>query len=228
MISRLFSLVVPSQTGNSRSRTALALLHRLSSTQPRAVSASSRAYACAHFRRFSIFAFTPSPTCRNPHNHNAISVKTLLAVLHRRLHFGIDGSGLCFQCTVSPPAGAATRAELVRSHSATGERRGEGSPPQAFTHISLWFNNLRNKGEEVKEKNRNCLTGAYAYARERSHFRVSHPCGAVTNESKRGSAEKLGSFQRKVACFGRAAEEFFSRLSEGASVACEVFTAQCF
>lgn len=52
----------------------------LSSTQPRAVSASSRAYACALVRRFSIFAFTPSPTCRNPHTHNAISVKTLLAV----------------------------------------------------------------------------------------------------------------------------------------------------
>lgn len=153
MISRLFSLVVPSQTGNSRSRTALALLHRLSSTQPRAVSVSLR--ACALVRRFSIFAFTPSPACRNPHTHNAISVKTLLAVLHRRLHFGIDGSGPCFQYTVSPPAEAATRAELVRSHSATGERWGEGSPPQAFTHISLWFNNLRNKGEEVKEKNRN-------------------------------------------------------------------------
>lgn len=42
--------------------------------------AFSRAYACAHFRRFSIFAFTPSPTCRNPHAHNAIRVKTLLAV----------------------------------------------------------------------------------------------------------------------------------------------------
>lgn len=99
--------------------------------------ASSRAYACALVRRFSIFAFTPSPACRNPHIHNAISVKALLAVLHRRLHFGIDDAGLCFQCTVSPPAGAATRAELVRSHSATGERRGEGSPPQPFTLISL-------------------------------------------------------------------------------------------
>ena len=42
--------------------------------------ASSRAYACALFRRFSIFALTPSPTCRNPHTHNAIRVKTLLAV----------------------------------------------------------------------------------------------------------------------------------------------------
>ncbi len=42
--------------------------------------AFSRAYACAHFRRFSFFAFTSSPTCRNPHVHNAISVKTLLAV----------------------------------------------------------------------------------------------------------------------------------------------------
>ena len=83
----------------------------------------SRAYACAPVKRFSFFAFTSSPTCRNPHAHNAISVKALLAVLHRRLHFGIDGSGLCFQCTVSPPEGAATRAELVRSHSATGERR---------------------------------------------------------------------------------------------------------
>ena len=38
----------------------------------------SRAYACV--RRFSFFAFTSSPTCRNPHTHNAISVKTLLAV----------------------------------------------------------------------------------------------------------------------------------------------------
>ena len=53
--------------------------------------AFSRAYACALVRRFSIFVFTPSPTCRNPHTHNAISVKTLLAVpspspslLHRR------------------------------------------------------------------------------------------------------------------------------------------------
>lgn len=42
--------------------------------------ASSRAYAFAFFRRFSIFAFTPSPVCRNPHTHNAIRVKTLLAV----------------------------------------------------------------------------------------------------------------------------------------------------
>ena len=42
--------------------------------------ASSRAYACALVRRFSIFAFTPSPACRNPHTHNAIRVKTLLAV----------------------------------------------------------------------------------------------------------------------------------------------------
>lgn len=37
---------------------------------------------------------------------------------------------------------------------------------------------------------------------------MSLPSGAVTSESKRGGAEKLGSFQRKVACFGRAAEEF--------------------
>ena len=185
---------MPSHTENSRSRTALAVLHRLSSTQPRAVSASSRAYACAPVKRFSFFAFTSSPTCRNPHTHNAISVKALLAVLHRRLHFGIDGSGHCFQCTVSPPAGAATRAELVRSHSATGERWGEGSPPQAFTHISLCINNLRNKGEEVKEKNRNCLTGACAYARERSHFRVSHPCGAVTNESNGAALKSSGVF----------------------------------
>ena len=51
----------------------------------------SRAYACAPVKRFSFFAFTSSPTCRNPHAHNAISVKTLLAVpspspslLHRR------------------------------------------------------------------------------------------------------------------------------------------------
>ena len=109
---------------------------------------------------------------------------------------------------MSPPAGAMTRAELVRSHSATGERRGEGSPPQAFTLISLWFNNLRNKGEEVKAKIENRLTGAFAYAREGSHFRVSLPCGAVTSESNGGGAEKQWSFQRKVACFGRAAEEF--------------------
>ena len=119
------------------------------------VSLGIHARTRAPVRRFSIFAFTPSPTCCNPHTHNAISVKTLLAVLHRRLHFGINGSGLCFQCTVSPPAGAATPAELARSHSATGERRGEGSPPQAFTHISLCINNLRNMGEEVKGKNRN-------------------------------------------------------------------------
>ena len=40
----------------------------------------SRAYACAPVKRFSFFAFTSSPTCRNPHTHNAISVKALLAV----------------------------------------------------------------------------------------------------------------------------------------------------
>ena len=51
-----------------------------------------------------------------------------------------------------------TCAELVWSHSATGERWGEGSPPQAFTHISLCINNLRNKGEEVKAKIENRLT----------------------------------------------------------------------
>ena len=42
--------------------------------------ASSCAYACAPVKRFSFFAFTSSPTCRNPHTHNAISVKALLAV----------------------------------------------------------------------------------------------------------------------------------------------------
>ena len=161
---------MPSHTENSRSRTALAVLHRLSSTQPRAVSASSRAYACALVRRFSIFAFTSSPTCRNPHAHNAISVKALLAVPSLSPSLRHRWFGALFQCTVSPPAGAPTRAELVRSHSATGERWGEGSPPQAFTHISLCINNLRNKGEEVKEKNRNCLTGACAYAREGKSF----------------------------------------------------------
>lgn len=51
------------------------------------------AYVRAHVRRFSIFTFTPSPTCRNPHTHNAISVKTLLAVpspapSHRHRWFG--------------------------------------------------------------------------------------------------------------------------------------------
>ena len=50
----------------------------LASALEHAASASSRAYAPV--RRFSIFAFTPSPACRNPHTHNAISVKTLLAV----------------------------------------------------------------------------------------------------------------------------------------------------
>ena len=59
---------------------ASALEHAASGTQPRAVSASSRAYACAPVKRFSFFAFTSSPTCRNPHAHNAISVKALLAV----------------------------------------------------------------------------------------------------------------------------------------------------
>ena len=99
--------------------------------------ASSRAYACALIRRFSIFAFTSSPTCRNPHIHNAISVKALLAVPSPSPSLRHRWFGLCFQYIVSPPAGAATRAELVRSHSATGERRGEGSPPQPFTLISL-------------------------------------------------------------------------------------------
>lgn len=37
---------------------------------------------------------------------------------------------------------------------------------------------------------------------------MSLPRVAVTSESKRGGAEKQWSFQQKVACFGRAAEEF--------------------
>lgn len=40
----------------------------------------TRAYVRAHVRQFSIFAFTPSPACRNPHTYNAIRVKVLLAV----------------------------------------------------------------------------------------------------------------------------------------------------
>lgn len=50
----------------------------LASALEHAASASSRAYAPV--RRFSIFAFTSSHICRNPHNHSAIRVKTLLAV----------------------------------------------------------------------------------------------------------------------------------------------------
>lgn len=47
----------------------------------------------APVRRFSIFAFTPSPACRNPHTHNAIRVKALLAFpspapSHRHRWFG--------------------------------------------------------------------------------------------------------------------------------------------
>lgn len=55
--------------------------------------ASSRAYLRVHVRRFSIFTFTPSPACRNPHTYNAIRVKVLLAVpspapSHRHRWFG--------------------------------------------------------------------------------------------------------------------------------------------
>ena len=57
--------------------------------QPRII----RAYVRAHVRRFSIFAFTPSPACRNPHTYNAIRVKVLLAFpspapSHRHRWFG--------------------------------------------------------------------------------------------------------------------------------------------
>ena len=53
----------------------------------------TRAYVRAHVRQFSIFAFTPSPACRNPHTYNAIRVKVLLAFpspapSHRHRWFG--------------------------------------------------------------------------------------------------------------------------------------------
>lgn len=53
----------------------------------------TRAYLRVHVRRFSIFTFTPSPACRNPHTYNAIRVKVLLAFpspapSHRHRWFG--------------------------------------------------------------------------------------------------------------------------------------------
>ena len=57
------------------------------------VSLGIHARTRAPVRRFSIFAFTPSPACRNPHTHNAIRVKALLAFpspapSHRHRWFG--------------------------------------------------------------------------------------------------------------------------------------------
>ena len=61
-----------------------------------------------------------------------------------------------------------THCETIICGEGSGEgknaKKGEGKQGEAFTRISLFDNNLRPKGEEVKAKNRKRRTHAYACA----------------------------------------------------------------
>ena len=66
-----------------------------------------------------------------------------------------------------------THCETIICDEGSGEginaKKGEGKQGEAFTRISLFDNNLRPKGEEVKAKNRK-TADARAYARALSRF----------------------------------------------------------
>jgi len=116
----------------------------------------SRAWArsLAHaLSEFSFFAFTARRFEHNPLKTSGLRVKPSPYLLH-------DISNI-------------TRCNTIICGKGRGEgknaKKGEGKQGEAFTRISLFNNNLRQNGEEVKAKNRK-TADARAYARALSRF----------------------------------------------------------
>ena len=117
---------------------------------------SSRAWArsLAHaLSEFSFFAFTARRFAHNPLKTSGLRVKPSPYFMH-------DISSI-------------THCDTIICGEGSGEvknpKKGEGKQGEAFTHISLFDNNLRPNDEEVKAKNRK-TADARAYARALSRF----------------------------------------------------------
>lgn len=159
----------------------------------------SAALARTRVRRFSIFPFTASPTCRNGLCTTVLGVKTLGRApspslhpwLHRRIS-GIYPISLLARCTCRPrkrpPCGS--------------DDRGEGGERKVFTHNGPIVSTLRGVGEAVKGKNEKWLTGArYAYARD-STLPPRGGSYPPAERKKRGrTTKKLGGGDGKRATF---------------------------
>ena len=116
--------------------------------------ARARKLARAHaLSEFSIFAFTARRIAHNPLKTSGLHVKPSPYFMH-------DISNI-------------THCETIICGEGSGEgknaKKGEGKQGEAFTRISLFDNNLRPNGEEVKAKNRK-MADARAYARVVSFF----------------------------------------------------------
>ena len=117
---------------------------------------SSRAWArsLAHaLSEFSFFAFTARRFAHNPLITSGLRVNPSPYLLH-------DTSGITHCLTIICGEG---------SGEGKNAKKGEGKKGEAFTRISLFDNNLRPNGEEVKAKNRK-MADARAYARALSRF----------------------------------------------------------
>ena len=116
----------------------------------------SRAWArsLAHaLSEFSFFAFTARRFAHNPLITSRLRVKPSPYILH-------DTSNITHCATILCGEG---------SGEGKNAKKGEGKQGEAFTRISLFDNNLRPNGEEVKAKNRK-TADARAYARALSRF----------------------------------------------------------
>ena len=138
---------------------------------------SSRAWArsLAHaLSEFSFFAFTARRFAHNPLITSGLRVKPSPYILHDTSNITHCVTILCGE---------------VRGEG-KNEKKGEGKQGEAFTRISLFDNNLRPNGEEVKAKNRK-TADARAYARVVSFFTAvgRYPIGTRnTGNTKRAQS----------------------------------------
>ena len=109
----------------------------------------ARRRALAHaLSEFSFFAFTARRFTHNPLKTSGLRVKPSPYFIH-------DISNITHSTTIFCGEG---------SGEGKNAKKGEGKQGEAFTRISLFDNNLRPNGEEVKAKNRK-TADARAYAR---------------------------------------------------------------
>ena len=146
-------------------------LHYPFSLPPSLARVSSRAHALSEF---SFFAFTARRFAHNPLITSGLRVKPSPYILH-------DTSNITHCATILCGEG---RGE------GKNPKKGEGKQGEAFTRISLFDNNLRPNGEEVKAKNRK-IADARAYARVVSFFTAvgRYPIGTRnTGSTKRAQS----------------------------------------
>ena len=148
---------------------------RATTLSPSAIPrARRRARSHTHSASFRFFAFTVRRFAHNPLKTSGLRVKPSPYFMH-------DISSI-------------THCDTIICGEGSGEvknpKKGEGKQGEAFTRISLFDNNLRPNGEEVKAKNRK-TADARAYARVVSFFTAvgRYPIGTRnTGSTKRAQS----------------------------------------